>query len=453
MTDAIQRFSQFVVETGFDDIPQAARLATKTFILDCFGVSLIGSAGPWVPELIRTQALWGQGSDARVWNSGTPLPTPAAAMCNAYQIHNSEFDCVHEGAVVHAMTVVLPCVLAEAEKRGGISGRDLITSVTLGVDVACNLGLAALNGLRFFRPGTAGAFAGVAGIAKLRGFDQETLVRAYSIVYAQLSGTMQPHTEGSMLLGMQIAFNARNAVVACDMAEAGLAGLQDVLEGPFGYFSLIETSYDLTDILANMGKVWRITEMAHKPFPSGRATHGVVDAALQLWKKHDLKLDQIENATLTLQPLTNHLVGRPAHDAMDVNYARLCSPYVVAVGLINGEVTIADFHVTALRDATALDLARRISVEVLDNPDPNALTPVDVAVTLKSGEVIHQGIDVVYGNPDNPLTRDAHLAKYRKNAAGAAVAISTKNAEALIEMVDHLEDLENACDLIDRLIA
>ncbi|MBT6276350.1 MAG: MmgE/PrpD family protein, partial [Chromatiales bacterium] len=270
MTDAIHEFARFVIDTRFEDIPDDARAATKKFILDCFGVGLIGSRGPWVTELIKTQSLWGQGSDARVWNSGERVPTPTAAMCNAYQIHNSEFDCVHEAAVAHTMTVVLPCVLAEAERGGGITGRDLITSVAIGVDVGSNLGLAATTGLRFFRPGTVGLFAGIAGIAKLRGFDHDTAVRAFSIGYAQLCGTMQPHTEGSMLLGMQIGFNARNAVVACDMAQAGLAGLQDVLEGPFGYFSLIESGYDLTDVLANMGKVWRVTEMAHKPFPSGR---------------------------------------------------------------------------------------------------------------------------------------------------------------------------------------
>ena len=150
MTDAIHKFAKFVIETRFEDIPEDARAATKKFILDCFGVGMIGSSGPWVTELIKTQSLWGQGNDARIWNSGDRVPTPTAAMCNAYQIHNSEFDCVHEGAVAHAMTAVLPCVLAEAERRGGMTGQELITTVAIGVDVACNLGLAAKTGLRFF---------------------------------------------------------------------------------------------------------------------------------------------------------------------------------------------------------------------------------------------------------------------------------------------------------------
>ena len=51
------------------------------------------------------------------------LPAAGAAFLNAWQMHNQEFDCLHEGAVVHAMASVLPAALAVAETRGGISGR------------------------------------------------------------------------------------------------------------------------------------------------------------------------------------------------------------------------------------------------------------------------------------------------------------------------------------------
>jgi 2-methylcitrate dehydratase PrpD len=32
-------------------------------------------------------------------------------MVNGYQMHALEFDGVHEGAVVHAMSAVLPCLV------------------------------------------------------------------------------------------------------------------------------------------------------------------------------------------------------------------------------------------------------------------------------------------------------------------------------------------------------
>ena len=165
--DAIDDFVAHVTGTGFDDVPAEAVRSAKIFILDSFGVGLSGGAGPWVDEMIQLAAQWGQGDDARVWGHGQHLPAPAAALCNAYQIHHAEFDCVHEGAVVHSMTVLLGAAMAVAERDGGVSGRDLMLAAILGVDVACHISVAVTTGLRFFRPGTAGALAAVTAIGKL----------------------------------------------------------------------------------------------------------------------------------------------------------------------------------------------------------------------------------------------------------------------------------------------
>ena len=163
--DAITAFAEHVAARGYNDLPAAAIAAAKTFLLDTLGVGLIGSSGPKARELVAIQPLWGSGNDARVWSTGERLPAPAAAFCNAYQVHNAEFDCVHEAAVAHVMTVVLPVALAGAERMAKVEGkpvdgRRLIEAVVLGVDVAASLGLAATSGLRFFRPATVGVFGG-----------------------------------------------------------------------------------------------------------------------------------------------------------------------------------------------------------------------------------------------------------------------------------------------------
>ncbi len=451
--DAIARFAEHVVATGYDDLPEAAVSAAKTFILDSLGVGLVGSNGPWVDELIASASLWGTGDEARIWTYGKRLPAPAAALCNAYQIHNSEFDCVHEAAVIHPLTVVLAAVLAVAERQGGVTGRDLVAAVVLGVDVACHIAVASQSGLRFFRPGTAGAFAATAGLGKILGFDQATQVNAFSAAYAQLCGTMQAHTEGSMVLGLQIGFNARNAVVAADMSAHGLVGPQNVLEGPFGFYPLFEGEYDLDRVLPELGRTWRITEVAHKPFPSGRATHGVVDGCLELKRKHGFAADEIEHITARVPPLVHHLVGRPVRDDMDANYARLCTPYVAARALLNDFVGVEDFGAEARSDAASLALAQRIELVVAPNPDANALTPVAVEVALQGAARQAIELDTVFGNPAKPLSRQDHLAKFRRNAAAAAMPLAEGAAEKLIEWVDDLEQIGEISDLVDLLVA
>ena len=222
--DAIETFVDYVANTKYDDLPPEVIAATRTFIQDSFGVGIVGSAAPQVDELRRAAALWGQAPDARVWVSGERLPAPAVAFLNAFQTHNSEFDCIHEGAVVHCVSVVLAAATAISERQGNVSGKDLILAVALGVDVACVLGVAATTRLKFFRPATAGTFAATMGVGKLMGFDRERLLQACSIAYGQVGGTMQAHAEGSSLLAVQMGFAARNAISACDLAAAGVDG-------------------------------------------------------------------------------------------------------------------------------------------------------------------------------------------------------------------------------------
>ncbi len=463
--DSIFVFADHVVNTGYDDLPDEAIQAAKTFVLDGFGVGLAGSAGPWVDQLTGSVGIQGSGDDARVWVSGIRLPAAGAALCNAYQMHNSEFDCVHEGAVVHALTVPLAAALAEAERTAavngidaisrtdGVTGKALITAVVLGVDVAAHLGVASKSQLRFFRPATAGAMGAVAALGKLRGFDRETLVHAFGAVLAQLSGTMQAHVDGGIMLAMQMGFNARNAVVACDMAERGLQAPTSVLEGEFGYLRLFEGDYDLGPCLDALGKVWRITEIAHKPFPSGRATHGVLDGLLTLQQEHGFGADDVEQVVCLVPPLTHQLVGRPILDVMEANYARLSAPYVLASALINESVGIEDFRPDALKDEHRLALGRRVIVEIDGNPDKNALTPVTVSVTLKGGATHDITMDVVYGNPAKPMKREAHLEKFRRNWKIAARPLRAQDAERLIELVDHLEDVGDVCQLVDLMVA
>ena len=430
--DAIAMFARHVVATGHGDLPAAAVAATKVFLLDTFGVAVAGSRGPWATELSQCLGRWGAADEARVLGRGTPLPAPAAAMANAYQIHNSEYDAVHEAAVVHPMATVVAAALAHAERQGGISGGALIAAVALGVDVACHIGVAATSPLKFFRPATAGGFGATAAVGKLMAFDTDTMVAALAIAYSQLGGTMQAHAEASPLLAMQMGFSARHAVAACDMAAAGMPGLADVL--------------------AALGTVWRITEVAHKPFPSGRATHGVVDAMLTLQQRHGFAAADVATVLAEVPPLVHRLVGRPLPDRPTPSLARLCAGYVAARALMGGTVGLEDFDPPALGDRATHALAARFTVVADAAHDANALAPVAVTVTLEDGRQHAITREVVYGNPANPMSRTAQLDKFHRNWQRAATPLDPAAADRLIEMIDSLETVADVREVVDLAV-
>ena len=447
--DPIVRFARHVAHTSFGDLPSATVAAAKTFILDSLGVAIAGSGDPWAPRVAAAARAWGGGEDAGVVGTGTRLPALSAAVVNGYQMHGLEFDCVHEGAVVHPMATLLPALLADIERRGGVDGRRFLTAVALGVDVAAGLGVASKGAMRFFRPANAGGFGAVAGLGKLRDFDADTLVDAFGIQYGATSGTLQPHVEGSMQLGVQVGFNARAALSAVDLAAAGIAGPRDVLEGRYGYFRLFENDdYDVKPVVESLGRAWRIAELSHKPFPSGRLTHGVVDAILTTVAEHGLAAADVARVTAHVPPLVARLVGRPDVPVPNANYARLCLPFVAATALLRGRVDVPDFRGDALTAADVHAVALRVTVVPDGNPDENAIVPQRVEIERADGRRHEVRLDRVIGQPSHPLTRDAHLDKFRRCWTYGAERLEPANAERMIDAVDRLESLPDVRELI-----
>jgi len=432
----VDKIVAYLVRVASGEVPDAACGAAKTFIADTFAVGIAGVAAPWRREVLDMAAASRGHLEATVWGSGEKLALAQAAMVNAYQVHSQEFDCVHEGAVVHPMAAVLACALGWAERESTISGETLLRAVIAGVDVAVNLGLSSRAPMRFFRPANCSGFGATAALGLLAGLDDEQTRDALGIYYGQCAGTMQAHVEASPQLAMQMGFAARAAVTAVELARRGMPGPRAPISGEFGYFALFDGTADPAPF-DTLGQAWRAGELSHKPWPSGRATHGGLDGLQQLIARHGVKAEDVMAGRFIVPPLTCRLVGRPAQEDMAVAYARLCLPYVGAVCLRRGNVGLRDFTAQALADRDTLALARRLSAAVNDNPDPNALHPVRVEIDLVDGRTLDCDVAEVLGSPARPLSPDAARAKFV--ACGAPAA--------LWDIVMVLETLEDAATL------
>jgi 2-methylcitrate dehydratase PrpD len=447
MTDpVVDKIVAHLARVATGEVPGAARKAAKTFIADTLGVGIAGASAPWRREVLDMVAASGGAAEATVWGTGERLPVAAAAMVNAYQIHCQEFDCVHEGAVVHPMAAILPSLLGWGERESGISGDKMLRAVIAGVDVAVTLGLCSRAPMRFFRPANCGGFGAVTGLASLAGLDETQTRDALGIYYGQCAGTMQAHVEATPQLAMQMGFAARNAVTAIELARRGMPGPRAPISGQFGYFALFDGTADRAPF-AELGRAWRIGELSHKPFPSGRATQGGIDGLQRLIAEHGITADQVTAGRFLVPPLTYRLVGRPPQNGMTVAHARLCLPYVGAVCLRRGTVGLGDFTPEALGDPDTLALARRLTVIADDNPDPNALHPVRVELDLADGRTVACEITEILGSPARPLSPEAARTKFTACGAGAALWNAAMSLESVAELRQLNFALENATGL------
>jgi len=430
----VDKIIAYLGRVAAGEVPEAARRAAAVFVADSLGVGIAGAATPWRAEVLDMAAAACGRGEATLWGGDKRLPLAAAAMVNAYQMHGLEFDCVHEGAVVHAMSAVLPCLVGWAECQGstsgGIAGETLLRAVIAGVDVAVTLGLCSKAPMRFFRPANCSGFGAVAGLCLLAGLNETQLRDALGIYYGQCGGTMQAHEEASPQLAMQMGFAARNAVTAIELAARGMPGPRAPISGRFGYFALFDGAADPAPF-DDLGRIWRVCELAHKPFPSGRATHGGIDGLQQLMAAHRVTADSVRAGRFLVPQLTQRLVGRPAVDTMTIAYARLCLPYVGAVCLRRRTVGLDDFTPAALADPAALALARRLTVSADTNPDPNALHPVRVELDLADGRTLARDVAQVLGSPARPLSLEAARAKFAACGTPPALWDAAMALEAL----------------------
>ena len=96
---------------------------------------------------------------------------------------------------------------------------------------------------------------------------------------------------------------------------------------------------------------------------------------------------------------------------MEPAYARLCLPLLAALMVNDGMIDPRRFTEATFFDPAIADLARRVLVTVDDNPDPNALSPQRLVVTLTGGATIARDIPDTLGSPAAPLSPQQQSAK------------------------------------------
>jgi 2-methylcitrate dehydratase PrpD len=404
-------------------LPPQVRADAERLLADTLAVGAAGAATAETTALAGALAI-PDGSEARLLRGGR-AKAGDAAFVNGFAIHCLEWDAVHEPAVVHALSVVTAALLAVSDRHGGSDPDDFLNALAVGVDIASGLGIAATGPMRFFRPAMAGVIGAALAAARLDGLPPASMSDVLGLAYSFAGGTMQAHVEGSIALPLQIGRAAQAAVQAVDLVKAGLTGPHDVLEGVFGYASLIEP---IKLSRYTPGEPWRISEVSIKPYPCGRASHAALHqlqlladswhAALSVMRVSDPQrslgdhlLAIFSHITLAAPPLISRLVGRAYSAHMSPAYARLCLPFLGALMLRDRVIDPRQFTPATFADPLIAELAGRIHVETDDSADANALSPQRLIVETGGGGRDDILVPHTLGSPQAPMSQEQTAAK------------------------------------------
>jgi 2-methylcitrate dehydratase PrpD len=115
--------------------------------------------------------------------------------------------------------------------------------------------------------------------------------------------------------------------------------------------------------------------------------------------------------------------------------------FTTAKALATGGVTLADLQPTreGLFDVEAVRIANLIAWEVDESLGRSGI----VEVTLASGEERTTRVDHAPGHREAPLTDEQRTAKFLACAAHAGTAIPDASLREVVDLVGHLEDVED----------
>ncbi|TAL93207.1 MAG: MmgE/PrpD family protein [Paraburkholderia sp.] len=455
-SDLCQVFANHVADTRFEDLSKEAVEAAKKSILDIIGVTLAGSGmEPAVRSVADVVLDAGGREEASVLGFGGKVPAQSAAFMNGVMAHCLDFDDQTPWGA-HPDSSIVPAVLALAERKGKISGRDLVTSVALGQDLfvrmRCNVGWRQDWNLS----SVVGAFSGAAAAAHIQGLTRAQIAHALGIASMQSSGTMQViFGIGSDLRGMYAGFTAQGAVMSALLAQKGITGIEELFEGKAGIFNVyFGGKYERDRMVDGLGKEYLGAAMLYKAWPAVGNVHTYIHATIELMKQHGLKASEIEQIKVFVGDFHQRMcypldLRRAPATLVD---AKFSLPFCVALAAARGQIRISDFSAAALRDPEVLGIARKV-VPVEDSTlDWKVKIPSGrMEITTRDGRTFGRVGDNVPGSPEAPMSWDELATKFRECASVAAVPVSADRITRALELARDLDALEDATVLMKSL--
>jgi 2-methylcitrate dehydratase PrpD len=439
-------YGRWIAETP-GDWPEAALESAHRQFIDVIAVTLPGAAEPATRNVFETVAGWGSGP-ATVIGQGTGLAAPWAALVNGTAAHALDFDDNFDPAKAHATAVLAPALLALAEQEDS-SGRDCLDAYIAGLQILGRVGQGVNPAHRnrgWHATATVGAVGAAAACARLLRLDARRAAFAVSIATSMAGGFMSQF--GTMTKPLHAGLAAKSGILAAGLARAGIDAGLETLDGPTGMNRLmvgpdyeqlrdglthVEHGQTLRFETAKIGDPLLILSSGFrvKRFPNCGSAHRSMDAVLELKARFGFSADEIEevNVWAPVSHLNNLMYERP-EDALQ---AKFSLEYGVAVALLTGNCTLADFTDQAVADPEVRAFYPKINRHPVDKAEGEF--PTKVEIRLSDGRRFETAVPMPVGSLAAPFSLDQYWAKFEGCSQGLlAAARLAELRQALAEM-------------------
>jgi 2-methylcitrate dehydratase len=298
------------------------------------------------------------------------------------------------------------------------SGLDVLVAMTLAYELLGGMGSEITILDRSLDQGTFMGAATALAAGKLLKLNAEQLANAASLALVpNLPLAVSRWGELSMMKGATTAFAVRAGVFAALLASKGFTSANAPFEGIYGLHTLFGPIKINLPVLADGT---RVVQMSHqKPMPADTQALALLDIVpkVRAWTKVEdietIEIDAPEHAA-------RHVGDEAKYDPRTRETADHSLPYMLAVALVDGEITLASYRPERFLDPSLRPLMRKIIMRpdaAMTRINAEAIvgatrpTPRRMTVRTKDGRTLVEDVMWHKGTMHNPMTHDDVNAK------------------------------------------
>ncbi|GLZ07501.1 2-methylcitrate dehydratase [Actinomadura sp. NBRC 104412] len=447
------RLGEFVATTGFDDLDPAIVERAKKSILDLLGVTLCGSRSESAAEFERYVTAQRAAGEATVLGAGRCSSAYYAALLNGTFAHATELSETFNRAVVHPGNVVLPAVLAVAERQRA-SGRDAIRAAVVGYEVliraGLSLGTAWMMDQGYHPPSAVGPLGSAAAAASLLGLEPDAAAETLGIAACLTPSTLAGAFRGATVKELFEGYAAATGVLAADLAAQGITG---VAEWPRDWYRAVARRHDAEVLIDGLGSRWKVGSggLRTKTRAVAAMATPTLDAVQEILAEATIRPDEITSVRVeSARRVTIGGVATPP----TVVAARASVPFLTAFALARQDEFLSDPYLVRVltKDVLEAPEVRRLASTVdlvvdeeIDRAFEEGWPPAFAArVTVTAGGATHERYVDSFPRTAN-LSWDDLAAKFRAITSGVLAA---DRAERLVERVRKLDEVADVRDVL-----
>lgn len=438
-----ERWARFASEIAYERLPSEAVLTAKCLLLDTIGTALAGSAlGDGAAEVARLVRANPGNGEATLLGYGERISALMAGFGNGAFAHSLNYDALGARGG-HIGVAAVPTPLVMMERRGAVSGKDLLAAVAVAAELTGRLAGALTaagvdTGAKFLEGQLLSYFGATAGGGRVVGLGPAQMHSALGAALMQAAGTRQVSFEGRSGKAIYGGYCNHGAVMSVLLAELGLDTACAALEGPAGLYALFyDNRFDRATIADDLGRNFPGLDVRFKPYPTSGIVQPFIQAAAELRRAHRLQVDDIRSIHVVAGPRSKAWL-EPAEERRHPRNAATAANSIffgVAKALANGDVVLADMTLDGLQQPEALRLATLIDYTIDEQLTSDEAI---VRVSAHDGVVLNEHADIrgesmSYGDL---VTKFHDCAQYAPNHLSHAAQVEIAERIAVLETLD-----------------